>query len=88
MDLAATAGFEDIRCNYFNTLLFPAIAAVRIVKNTLGLLNATDDALPPSVLNLALANIFAVERYFVGRLHLPFGTSLVMTARNPQPSEA
>jgi len=82
-ELAVVAGLDDIRCGYFNTFLFPAVAGVRIVKNVLHLHRANDDVLPPSPLNRLLARIFAAERHLVGWLPLPFGTSLVMTARNP-----
>lgn len=82
-NLAIAAGLDEIRCNYFNTLLFPAIAGVRIVKNTLRLFRTDDDALPPWVLNRILVKIFAAERHLVRRLDLPVGASLVMTARYP-----
>jgi SAM-dependent methyltransferase len=87
-DLAIAAGLAEIRCNYFNTLLFPAVAGIRFAKNILHLRGATDDMLPPSPLNRLLTHVFAAERHLVGWLPLPFGTSLVMTAQYPSGQRA
>jgi SAM-dependent methyltransferase len=80
--LASEAGLRDIRCSYFNTLLFPAVAAVRTVKNWAGRRGSTDDALPPPSINSILAAVFAAESHLLGSLDLPFGTSLLLTAKN------
>jgi SAM-dependent methyltransferase len=81
--VANAAGFNEVQCSYFNTLLFPAIAGVRLIKNGLRYFSAKDDTLPPAILNRMLAQIFAAERYLVRWLHFPVGASLVMTARQP-----
>lgn len=80
-----TAGFENLRIIYFNTLLFPMIASVRLVKNLLGEYISRDDQMPSEMANRILTQIFASERHLVGRLPLPFGVSLLATARNPMP---
>ena len=81
--LAETAGFGEIHCRYFNTLLFPPIVAFRLMKKHLRLRHVDDDALPPPVLNLILLGIFAAERNAMQLLDFPFGTSLLATARKP-----
>ncbi|HJU18796.1 MAG TPA: methyltransferase domain-containing protein [Stellaceae bacterium] len=82
--LTKMVGFCEIQCQYFNTFLFPFIAATRLIKKILHLRHMHDDILPPSALNRIFLNIFAAEQCFMRRLDFPFGTSLVMTARNPQ----
>jgi len=73
-------GFAVERVSYFNTLLFPAVAAVRAWKRLLGD-RAHDLARPAEPLNRALARVFALERHLVPRLALPFGSSLLLLAR-------
>ncbi|MGH7036769.1 MAG: methyltransferase domain-containing protein [Stellaceae bacterium] len=79
--LAEAAGFGEIHCQYFNTLLFPPIVAFRLMKKHLRLRQADDDALPPSVLNQIFLRIFRVEKEVMRLLDFPFGISLVASAR-------
>jgi SAM-dependent methyltransferase len=81
--VASSAGFDEVRCNYFNTILFPAIAGIRLIKNRLRHLSANDDALPPWILNRMLAKIFAAERHLIKWVNFPAGTSLLLTGRRP-----
>lgn len=81
--LTRAAGLVPVRATYFNSLLFPAVAAVRFVKAGLGGRAREDDALPPQVLNRLLTALFASERHLVGRLPMPVGVSLLMLARKP-----
>lgn len=83
LTLARGAGLAPVVTTYFNSLLFPAIAGVRLIKTLLGVDGAEDDALPPGPLNRLLCALFASERHVVGRLALPFGVSLLMLARKP-----
>jgi SAM-dependent methyltransferase len=78
---ASSAGFEEVRCSYFNTILFPAIAGIRLIKNRLRHFSGNDDALPPWMLNRVLAKTFAAERYLIKWMRLPAGTSLLMTGK-------
>jgi SAM-dependent methyltransferase len=78
----AAAGLEPVRVTYFNTLLFPVIAALRLVRNLLRT-EGDDDALPPPALNRALTRVFSAERHLVGRLPLPAGLSLLVVAQKP-----
>jgi SAM-dependent methyltransferase len=69
---------------YFNTVLFPPVAAVRWFRYALGLAHrpGTDfDNNHPGVINEILAAMFAAERYLVGRVSMPVGVSLLATAR-------
>ncbi len=77
-----SAGVQVRLCTYFNTLLFPAIASVRLAKTVTGR-DTSDDAMPSERTNGLLRRIFAAERSLVGRVPLPFGVSLVALAQVP-----
>ncbi|MGH6946755.1 MAG: class I SAM-dependent methyltransferase [Kiloniellales bacterium] len=77
------AGFAGIQVNYFNTILFPLVVAMRSFKKLLRADN-DDSALPTSaLLNKVLCIVLASERFLVRRLPLPFGVSLLAVARRP-----
>ena len=76
------AGFETQTLTYFNTLLYPLVAGVRLI-NKLTRRDAADDSLPSAPVNSALRGIFGLERGLVGRVPLPFGVSLVAVVRRP-----
>ncbi len=78
--VVTAAGFDVERCTYFNTLLFPALAAVRLAKRLTGD-PGHDLVRPPEALNALLARCFALERVIVPRLPLPFGASVLLVAR-------
>jgi SAM-dependent methyltransferase len=70
--------------SYFNTALFPAVAAVRWPRRLLGLASGRQsdfDRGRPGLANTALARIFAAERHLLGRVRLPFGVSLLAVSR-------
>ena len=66
--------------SYFNTLLFPAIAGVRLAKRLAGG-GGHDLHQPGGALNRLLATLFAFERHAVLRPGLPFGSSVLAVAR-------
>jgi SAM-dependent methyltransferase len=72
--LMAEAGFRRAFATYFNSLLFPPIAAVRLLGFT-----RTGDELkqPPAALNWLLAWLFALEAHVTKRFSIPFGTSIL-----------
>ena len=70
------ADFRIRLLSYFNTLLFPPIAAVRAANKLLKRVEA-DDTLPSADVNRLLQKIFSLEKGLVGRLPMPFGVSLV-----------
>ncbi len=82
--LAREAGFVSIRISYFNSILFPLVAIFRIAMR-LGLRKGGDDlALPSPLVNRVLEAVFAFERFFIGRVPLLAGSSVLMTARHPE----
>ncbi|MBW3553217.1 MAG: class I SAM-dependent methyltransferase [Gemmatimonadetes bacterium] len=80
------AGLESPETGYFNTLLFPSIAAVRWGRRIAG--TTTDrsdfDGAAPGLANSVLGAIFAAERHLVGRIRLPIGVSLFALLRAPR----
>jgi len=78
--LALAAGYRIELLSYFNSLLFPAVAAARIVGK-LGGRDAADDSMPSPVVNGLLDRIFGLEAALVGRVPMPFGVSLVAVLR-------
>ena len=74
------AGLSVVHASYFNTLLFPAVALTRAWKRLVG--DASHDLRRSSpALNRWLEQVFALERYLVPRVALPFGASLLLVAR-------
>lgn len=80
------AGLQ-LRCvSYFNSLLFPPIAALRLLKRD-G--KPGDDLWMPSpIVNGVLAAVLGAERFAVGRVPMPAGVSLIACARKPHPAES
>ena len=74
------AGWRPHHLGYFNTLLFPAIAGVRLAKRLAGG-GGHDLHRPAPAINRALTRLFAFERHAVLRPGLPFGTSILAVAR-------
>jgi SAM-dependent methyltransferase len=84
----AGAGFADIRATYFNTVLFPLIAGVRLLRNAaMPGRGDADDRMPAPAVNAMLQALFAGERHVVGRVPLPAGVSLMAVARRPAGDE-
>lgn len=73
------AGFSQRHSTHFNTLLFPLIVAARAVGKLTGR-DGGDDAMPSRPVNGLLKGIFGAERFWVGRLSVPFGVSLAAVA--------
>ena len=81
--LAERAGYEIDLLSPFNSLLFPPIAAVRLVGKITGK-DDSDDAMPSAPVNKVLDSIFGLERSLIGRVPMPFGVSLVAVLRRPR----
>jgi len=75
------SGFRLCHQSYFNTLLFPLIAAARFVGKLTGR-EGGDDAIPPKGVNKLLATTFGAESRWVSKHSLPFGVSLVAVAES------
>ncbi|MFM8820827.1 MAG: class I SAM-dependent methyltransferase [Phenylobacterium sp.] len=74
-------GLEIVRLTYFNTLLFPVAASVRLAERAGLIESAGADRLPPPALNAILARVFGAEAGLLRFLSPPFGLSLLLIAR-------
>lgn len=77
----AAAGLHAAPLSYFNTLLFPLAAAVRLKDRLLRTQRASGHAVPSRPVNRVFHALFSAERALVGRIPLPFGVSLLAVAR-------
>jgi 2-polyprenyl-3-methyl-5-hydroxy-6-metoxy-1,4-benzoquinol methylase len=77
----ATAGFAIESSTYFNTFLFPAALAQRLLRPNAG--GSADEtlAVPPTPINGLLTALFGAERVPLRYLRLPFGLSLLAVVR-------
>lgn len=82
-DAIASAGLEHDALGFFNMILFPPAAALRLLQSVISGAGSARD-MPTEWLNGMLYRIFACERHLVLRLPLPFGLSLFAIARNPK----
>lgn len=80
--LARDAGYWIELLSPFNSLLFPPIAAVRLMGKLTGK-DDSDDAMPGALANRTLDTVFGLERSLIGRVPMPFGVSLVAVLRRP-----
>lgn len=80
--LARDAGYRIDLISPFNSLLYPPIAAVRLLGKLTGK-ESSDDAMPGAAVNRLLDRIFGFERLLIGRVPLPVGVSLVAVLRRP-----
>jgi SAM-dependent methyltransferase len=79
------ADFVIERVTYLNTILFPLIAAVRLVARYSGRPHSKegDFTYVRKSSNPVLLTLFAAERLFLRCFNFPFGVSLFATARKP-----
>src|SRR5438270_1830267 len=81
-ELFLRSGLEVQLLSYFNTLLFPLVAAARVVGKVTRKESA-DDKLPSAPVNAVLDSVFGLEAGLIGRVPMPFGVSLVAVVRRP-----
>ena len=81
-ELFLRSGLEVQLLSYFNSLLFPLVAAARVVGKLTGKESA-DDRLPSAPVNAVLDRVFGFEKNLIGRIPMPFGVSLVAVVRRP-----
>ena len=79
------AGFTVEYLGYFNFILFPLIAGVRMLQRIVSSSNGRDGQhdlkLPSPVMNAVLARVFSSERYVIPAVRMPAGVSLLLLAR-------
>jgi SAM-dependent methyltransferase len=81
------AGFQLRRATYFNTLLFPPIALIRVLaKCSLGRSRTprSDFEYSAGGMHAWLSRLFGLEAYWLERYSFPFGVSLLAVAQNCQ----
>jgi SAM-dependent methyltransferase len=74
------AGFDPLRLSYFNTGLFPPIAAIRLARRLRpapAALHSDFELNNPGPLNSLLARLFCLEAPLLRRMSLPFGVSVI-----------
>lgn len=80
-DKLKSAGFVVERITYFNSLLFPVAAVVRVLNRVLGRDGSDDVQLPGKWLNSILFKLFVTERTMLRWFSFPFGVSLLAVVR-------
>jgi SAM-dependent methyltransferase len=81
LKLFDAAGLRILKASYFNSILFPPIALVRLLK--LGAQDGKaggDEAVPVGPLNRLLTGVFGLEKILLRAGRLPFGVSLLVIA--------
>lgn len=78
----SAAGLRVAQLSYFNTMLFPLAAAMRIKDRLLNRKAASGTAIPARPVNALFHALFSAERFLVGRVPLPFGVSLLAVLRS------
>ncbi len=71
------AGMQPLKLSYFNTVLFPLVAIMRIKDRFLGNRTASGTSVPPALINSIFRTLFGAERHLLKRFNLPFGVSLL-----------
>jgi SAM-dependent methyltransferase len=81
-------GFRVRRATYWNTLLFPVVVAVRLIRrerpNDLASPARSDIVLPSPPLNFALTMCMGMEHFLLRLFNLPFGSSVSVVAIKPR----
>lgn len=78
--LLVEAGFRPLRASYWNTLLFPGLALVRLGRRRRTGEAGSDVTPVPGALNWILGKVLDLERIWLRRRDLPFGLSLMAAA--------
>lgn len=77
------AGLKVRRLTHFNSLLFPPIAAVRLLQKLPGLDGQAEEHLPGAAVNGLLRRIFETEGALLRATDLPFGVSILAICQRP-----
>lgn len=76
------AGFRPVKISYFNTILFPLAAIMRLKDKLFGNPSTTGTSVPPTSINTFFRIIFGAERFMLERFNLPFGVSLLCVIKS------
>ena len=79
INLVKSHGMKVLYCSYFNSLLFPLIAIIRLLKNLIGD-SSSDNNLPNKFLNKILLMFFSLEKNLLPFMVFPFGVSIILLA--------
>jgi SAM-dependent methyltransferase len=83
----ADAGLEITRLTYTNALLFPLILVARVLQRLAGMdtpeQTGHEIAVPSAPLNALLDAVLTLEAQLLRAVNLPFGSSLLCSARKP-----
>lgn len=74
-------GFRIEKISYFNSILFPAIALVRMVNKILSRKGGSDVDLPSPLVNSILEKLFNMEKYLLRVINFPIGVSVVAVVK-------
>lgn len=77
----AASGLQPVKISYFNTILFPLAALVRLKDRLLSNSSASGSSIPPAPINQLFTILFSGERTLVAKMNLPFGVSLLGVLR-------
>ena len=82
IDIVSESGLSVTYTSYFNTILFPIIATVRIINSILNKKTGSDVNLPSKAVNNLLKKIFSFEKTLLPTISFPFGVSIILIAKN------
>jgi len=81
-NLLETAGMRVVYSSYFHFWFFPLIAVIRAIQaKTKIFANRKEVSMPNYYVNKILTAIFLTERFFIGKVKLPFGVSIIALAQ-------
>jgi SAM-dependent methyltransferase len=83
----AVAGFRVKRATYWNMLLLPFVAAIRLArheKQDASRLARSDIVVPPAPVNALLSMCTGLERFLIRWVDLPVGSSVAIVAIKPK----
>lgn len=83
LELVRKADLKLLYSTYFNTILFPPAAGARLAGKWFKIRGNSDVSTPSPRLNALLTKVFSAEGYFIPRISLPYGLSILMVAENP-----
>lgn len=80
--LIETTGYKIRLLTYYNFILLPLIAGVRIAQKVLPISSGISDLREHRpMINTLLLRLFSSERYVIDRINVPIGTSLLVVAQ-------